>query len=54
MQAKGEVCGCPCKHAAGIDLRAGFIVCTVGKEKLCPECVADSDAFFRCHKGHKE
>ncbi len=53
-EAKGEVCGCPCKHAALIEIRTGFIVCTVGEEKLCNECVAEGGPPFECHVEHSE
>ena len=54
MSAKGEVCGCPCKHAGSINLRTGFILCLVGGEKLCSECVAEGGPPFECHAEHTE
>lgn len=56
MEAEGEVCACPCGHAAPIQLRVGFILCTVGNEKLCAECVRPPEqgegVALQCHEGH--
>lgn len=54
ITAKGEVCGCPCKHAGPIEIRTGFVVCTTGGEKLCNECIAEGGPPFECHTGHSE
>jgi len=61
MEAPSEVCACPggdaCKHngkPARISLREGFILCALGQEKLCPECVLVFGDSFKCHGSHKE
>ena len=54
VNVKGEVCGCPCKHAGPISRRAGFIICSLGKEKLCTECVQPLGSVFRCHGDHSD
>lgn len=55
----GDVCGCPggsaCPHEGRtrqIEVRTGFIICSLGKEKLCQECVRTLDAVFQCHGSH--
>lgn len=57
--APGEACGCPggdsCSHdgkPARIPIRVGFILCALGKEKLCPECVVPFGDVFKCHGSH--
>ena len=59
--AKGESCGCPggesCSHdgkPAAISIRAGFIICALGKEKLCSECVVVFGDVFKCHGSHTD
>jgi len=52
LEITQESCGCPCKHMAPIEARAGFILCVTGKEKLCPECVVARDDTFVCHGEH--
>ena len=61
LDAPGEVCGCPggsvCGHdgqAAPIPIRAGFILCVLGKEKLCPDCVVAFGDAFKCHGSHHD
>lgn len=46
VEARGDVCGCKCRHARLIQVRIGFIVCKTGREKLCEECV---EPDFTCH-----
>ena len=51
--ADNLACECPCNHVAPIKIRVGFMVCSVGKEKLCEECVVMSTASsLNCHYGH--
>ena len=54
-----DVCGCPggsaCPHEGRIEPiaeRVGFILCTLGKEKLCERCVRTLGAAFQCHGSH--
>lgn len=59
VDAPGEACGCPggdrCKHdgkIVRIPIRVGFILCSLGQEKLCPECVEPFGDVFMCHGSH--
>lgn len=54
VQTSDVRCGCPCGHDVLIEVRMGFILCTLGKEKLCSDCVMPLGAAFQCHKGHEE
>ena len=51
--ADNLACECPCGHVAPIKVRTGFMVCSIGKEKLCEECVQmNTSSAFDCHYGH--
>ncbi len=53
-EVEGEVCGCPCAHHAAIQERVGFILCSLGGEKLCAECVMPFGDVFKCHESHAD